>query len=187
MRRLDFHPQRKLRNPARHLRAMARWPQRIAGQLPSTADLANVRYWNFKVQAYSKLIEPPHATPETQRACLAAIFAAAEAVEGAPNRPANCRVACLVTTPFLFQSEVTLFPDEDYFLTFAPVTTTSHTDYDGGWIKASPVDRSILAPILPPAPSGLELLGGTRLVEFDAERGGDPVSHINWVWAYPRR
>jgi hypothetical protein len=37
---------------------------------------------------------------------------------------ANCRVACLVTTPFLFQSEVTLFFDEAYFSGFLPVSET---------------------------------------------------------------
>jgi hypothetical protein len=162
MRDLNLHPQCKLRNPARHLRAMARWPQQIAGQLLSTDKLANQRDWNFKVQAYSKLIEPSHATPDTRRAGLLA-------------------------TSFLVQLEVTLFPDGDYFLTSAPVATASRTDHDGGWIEASPVDRSILAPILPPAPAGLELLGGTHLVEVDAECGGDLVSCINWVWAYPRR
>ncbi|MDP3494000.1 MAG: DUF3916 domain-containing protein, partial [Hyphomonadaceae bacterium] len=140
MRRLDVRPLKKLRNPARHLRALARWPERIVEQLPALEQAAGERFWNFKVPVFSKLVEPPHATAETQRACIAAIFAAAEAIELSDRRPENCRVACLVTTPFLFQSEVTLFFDEDYFRSFLPVSGKSRTEYDGGWVEAEPAD-----------------------------------------------
>ncbi len=185
MRRLDLKPQKKLRNPARHLRQLGRWPERIVSQLPSSADLA--AFWNFKVPVFAKLIEPPHATPETQRACIAALFAAAEAVEHAPNRPANCRVACLITTPFLFESEVTLFADEDYFRSFLPPAEAKHTQLDKGWIEASPAEPSAIAGILPPAPQALVFHGGTLLRELDPEWGDQPVERINWVWAFPRR
>jgi hypothetical protein len=122
MRRLDLHPQKKLRNPGRHLRQLARWPRRIIDQLPDAALLAGSRFWNFKVPVFAKLVEPPHATLEIQRACVAAIFAAAEALERSSRRPPDCRIACLVTTPFVFESEVTLFFDEDYFRSFLPPT-----------------------------------------------------------------
>src|SRR5262245_2745556 len=110
MRRLDLRPSKKLRNPGRHLRALARWPQRIVSHLPTGAHLEEqIRtgrgFWNFKIPVFEKLSDPPHATPATQCACIATLFAAAEAVERAPNRPRNTRIACLVTTPFLFQSE----------------------------------------------------------------------------------
>ncbi|KAA8886684.1 DUF3916 domain-containing protein [Nocardia colli] len=45
--------------------------------------------------------------------CLATLFAAAEAVENSPRRPPHSRVACLVTTPDLFSSEVTIFLSEE--------------------------------------------------------------------------
>ena len=66
MRRLDLYPKKKLRNPARHLRELARWPERIIDQLPDPAQLAGQRYWNFKVPVFAKLVEPPHATQEAQ-------------------------------------------------------------------------------------------------------------------------
>lgn len=186
MRRLDLRPQKKLRNPARHLRSLARWPQRIVEQLPTAEMAAGERFWNFKIPVFSKLVEPPHATPETQSACIAAIFAAADAVERSERRPTDCRVACLVTTPFLFQSEVTLFFDEDYFRSFLPVTAKSRTDYDGGWIEAEPVSPASIETITPPAPAGLEFHGGTLVREFDHGWGRN-VERMNWVWSFPRR
>jgi len=191
MRRLDTHPLRKLRNPARHLRSLLRWPDQIASQLPDAGVLARTqangdRFVNFKVPVYSKLVEPPHATPETQRACIASILAAAEALEASPHRPSQCRIACMVTTPFLFQSEVTLFFDDDYFRTFLPPKDKSRTDYDGGWVEAEPADASIIEPLIPPVPKGLAFHGGTLLREFDEAWGRDS-DRINWVWAYDYR
>ncbi len=185
MRRLDLRPRKKLRNPARHLRSLARWPQQIIEQLPKAETAAAERFWNFKVPVFSKLVEPPHATPQTQRACIAAIFAAADAVERAERRPRDCRVACLVTTPFLFQSEVTLFFDEAYFRSFLPVTVKSRTEYDGGWIEAEPALPAWVEPITPPTPAGLEFHGGTLQREFDQE-WSRTVERVNWLWSFPR-
>jgi hypothetical protein len=187
MRRLDLRPDRKLRNPGRHLRQLACWPERIATQIPSAADLESCRFWNWKVPVYSKLVEGRFATPETQRACIAAIFAAAEAVERSALRPPNSRIACLITTPFLFESEVTLFVDEGYFRSFLPAPGTKRTDFDGGWIEGSPADPEEIAPIRPPEPEGLAFMGGTLLIQHDPEWEVTPVHRCNWVWAFPHR
>jgi uncharacterized protein DUF3916 len=187
MRRLDLRPDRKLRNPGRHLRQLARWPARIVTQIPPAADLEGARFWNWKVPVYSKLVEGRFATPEAQRACIAAIFAAAEAIERSPARPADSRIACLVTTPFLFESEVTLFLDEDYFRSFLPVPGSKRTAFDGGWIEGSLADPEAITNILPLAPAGLECHGGTRLLQHDDEWEATPVERFNWVWAFPRR
>jgi len=186
MRRLDLHPQRKLRNPGRHLRALARWPERIVQQLPTPDQCAGERFWNFKVPVYSKLVDPPQATPETQRACIAAILAAAEAVERSERRLPACRVACLVSTPALFQSEVTLFFDDDYFRTFLPPEAKSRSLYDGGWVEAEPAECGATSAIVPPAPQGLEFFGGTLMRQYETGWPG-PLKQSTWVWAYQFR
>jgi len=186
MRRLDIRPLKKLRNPARHLRVLARWPERIVAQLPDAELMAGERFWNFKAPVHSKAVNPPHATAETRRGCIAAIFAAAEAVERSERRPNGCRVACLVTTPFLFESEVTMFFDEDYFRTFLPVSEAKRIDYPNGWIESEPEDIAVIEGFVPPAPAGLEFYGGTLMREFDSMWGG-AVERVNWVWAFPRR
>ncbi|MFX0580621.1 DUF3916 domain-containing protein [Nocardia nepalensis] len=187
MRRLDLQPKKKLRNPGRHLRQLARWPERIVEQIPDASRLVDQRYWNFKLPVIAKLVEPPYATNAIRTACLAAVFAAAEAVERSARRPENSRVACLVTTPFLFNSEVTIFLSEDYFHGFLPVADVGRTTYQGGWVETSPADASLLDPIRPPEPNGLEFLGGTRFLEFDEDLPDHLFDSINWIWAFPRK
>lgn len=185
MRRLDLHPQRKQRNPGRHLRALARWPEQIVPQLPTSDQCVGERFWNFKVPVYSKLVDPEHSTLETRRACVAVILAAAEAVERSPRRPANCGIACLVSTPSLFQSEVTLF--FDYFQTFLPREEGKRTCFEGGWVEDEPVEAEALGELAMPAPCGLELHGGVLLRQYDPnDWGPKPVEQTTWVWAYER-
>lgn len=187
MRRLDLRPAKKLRNPERHLRQLALWPQRIVEGLPTPDQQVGERFWNFKVPVFSKLVDPPHATLETQRACIRAIFAAAEAIERSERRPAGCRVACLVSTPSLFQSEVTLFFDEDYFGTFLPPEEGSRHVFEGGWVEAEPADESEIRALAPDAPEGLAFRGGVLMRQYDPVWGPEPVEGSTWVWAYPRR
>jgi len=187
MRRLDLHPRRKLRNPGRHLRALARWPERIVEQLPTQAAVDGERFWNFKVPVFSKLVEPPHATPETQRACIAAIFAAAEAVERSVRRPQGCRVACLVSTPSLFNSEVTLFFDDGYFRTFLPEEDPKRHVFEGGWVEAETADEREMSALAPAAPEGLAFFGGLLLRQYDPVWGPEPVEGTTWVWAFDFR
>ncbi|MEV6560991.1 DUF3916 domain-containing protein [Nocardia sp. NPDC051756] len=183
MRRLDLHPAKKLRNPGRHLRRLAQWPEWIVDQIPDT--FAEQRYWNFKIPVFNKLVDSPQTTNAIRKACLATIFAAAEAVEKSPRRPPHSRIACLVNTPDLFNSEVTIFLSEDYFNGFRPVAETQHTDYPGGWIETTPADSTALTPIRPPEPPGLTFLGGTHFLEFDEEWPDLQITRTLWNWTYP--
>lgn len=191
-RRLDLHPDKKLRNPGRHLRQLARWPERIVGELAALGERdpkahLGGRFVNFKVPVFQKLVEPPHATAETQRACMAAILDAARAIEMSDKRPADCRVACLISTPTLFNSEVTIFFDEDYFRTFLPREEGKRNYFDGGWIEDELVEADALGDLRVEAPVGMEFFGGTLLRQYDPSWGPRPVEQVTWVWAYPRR
>lgn len=192
MRRLDLHPSKKLRNPGRHLRRLARWPERIVGELAALeqrdreAHLGG-RFWNFKVPVFQKLVDPPHATVVMQQACIAAVLAAADAVERSALRPADCRVACLVSTPSLFQSEVTLFFDEDYFRTFLPRDEGQRNYFDDGWIEDEPMGAEALGALAVDAPAGMVFFGGTLLRQYDPAWGRKPVEQVTWVWSFPRR
>ncbi|MFB8280911.1 DUF3916 domain-containing protein [Nocardia colli] len=185
MRRLDLNPDKKLRNPGRHLRRLAQWPEWIVDQIPES--FADQRYWNFKIPVFNKLVDSPQTTNAIRKTCLATLFAAAEAVESSPRRPPHSRVACLVTTPDLFSSEVTIFLSEDYFDGFRPVSETHHTDYSGGWVESSPADPASLDPIRPLEPAGLDFLGGTNLLEFDEDLPKHLITRTHWTWTYPHR
>lgn len=191
-RRLDLHPDKKLRNPGRHLRQLARWPERIVGELAALGERdpkahLGRRFVNFKVPVFQKLVEPPHATVEKQRACMAAILDAARAIEMSDKRPVDCRVACLISTPTLFNSEVTIFFDEDYFRTFLPREEGKRNYFDGGWIEDELVEADALGDLRVEAPVGMEFFGGTLLRQYDPSWGPRPVEQVTWVWAYPRR
>ncbi|MEQ1781690.1 MAG: DUF3916 domain-containing protein [Hyphomonadaceae bacterium] len=188
MRRLDLHPDKKLRNAQRHLRRLAQWPEWIVEGLPAPEEYLGRRFLNLKIPVFAKVSDPPHATVETQRACIAAILAAARAIETSPLRPRDCRVACLVGTPSLFQSEVTLFFDEDYFRSFLPPEDDGKRNYfDDGWVEAEPADAEMIREITPDTPQGLEFFGGTLVRQYDPSWGRKPVEQATWVWAYPRR
>ncbi|WP_433624685.1 DUF3916 domain-containing protein [Nocardia sp. CA-120079] len=74
MRRLNVQPKKKLGNPGRHLRRLARWPERIVEQVPDSSLLVEERYWNFKLPVAAKLVDPPYATNAIRKACLATLF-----------------------------------------------------------------------------------------------------------------
>ncbi len=73
MRRPDLHPDRKLRNPARHLRQLARWPSGSCEQLPTAADLQGATEPRSRYSPRWPRSSPP---PEVQHTCIAAMFAA---------------------------------------------------------------------------------------------------------------
>ncbi|MEU7142896.1 DUF3916 domain-containing protein [Nocardia sp. NPDC046473] len=185
MRRLDLQPAKKLRNPGRHLRRLAQWPEWIADQIPKADTLADQRYWNFKIPVFNKLVDSPQTTNAIRKTCLATVFAAAQAVEQSPRRPPRSRVACLVSTPDLFSSEVTIFLSEDYFNGFRPASETQRFTYSGGWVETSPAEPSSLKPIRPPEPAGLDFLGGTHFVEFDEDWPDLRITRTHWTWTYP--
>lgn len=166
---------------------LALWPEQIVGELAEPEAYLGERFVNFKVPVFSKLVEPPHATEETQRACIAAIFAAARAIEESGKRPPDCRVACLISTPSLFNSEVTLFFDEVYFSTFLPQEEGKRHYFDDGWVESEPAEIDVIHEILPPAPEGLAFCGGALMRQYDPGWGPKPVEQFTWVWSYPRR
>lgn len=190
-RRLDVRPAKKLRNPGRRLRALTRWPEWIEEQLPHPRQVEGERFWNIKVPVFAKVVDPPHATEAAQLACVAAIHAAMARLDASPLTPRPCRVACLVETPGLFGSEVTLFFDEAYFATFLPPPAFSRTDYEHGWVTAEPADPELIAAIRPPEPPGLTFHGGTRIEQLDTdwdENGpGRQWTSYTWVWSFGRR
>lgn len=186
-----MRPAKKLRNPDRHLRGLARWRDWIAETLPEAWQVEGERFWNFKVPVFSKVCDPPHATDEMQRSCLASILAAAAALEASERTPRPCRVACLVQTPAMFGSEVTLFYDDDYYSSFLPQTSANSTQYDGGWVSAEPADPAVIAAIRAPEPEGMVFRGGTRIEQFEADwdenGGGRQWTSYTWVWSFERR
>ncbi len=96
------------------------------------------------------------------------------------------RVACLISTPSLFQSEVTLFFDDDYFRTFLPREEGNRTYFEGGWVEDESADVGALGDLAVAPPEGMTFHGGMLLRQYDPAWGSKPVEQTTWVWSFDR-
>jgi hypothetical protein len=124
MRRFDLHPLKKLRNPRRHLRSLRKWGDGFAGFDGTAYKDFTDRFDHWRIPIHAKLIGDKHTTPEIQAEVIQCLVDAAANLHAA--LPPTCRhmpAATLISYPFLFNSEVTLFVDPDYFSRSNPVTS----------------------------------------------------------------
>lgn len=183
MRRLDLHPKRKLKNPARHLRSLKRWQETVhlnfIGDFHPNSD---DRYWNIRLPVYSKLCDPPHTKPEYQRACLEALLVAAQNIRAHVQLDRKYRLAILFATPSMFQSEVTLFFDMNYLESFYPSKKFGTTEDDDYKITSEEPQVDQYTSIGLDVPAEFEFLGGYRLIEIDKDPEGPFCYDYNqWI------
>ncbi len=119
MRQLSIRPDEKLRGVKRRLRALATWASRFEGWFPPRAEWDS-KFSNYKIPVADRLVRPPHTTREIQAACLRQMLRAATHLAAA--RPAElrdtCRIGVLLTLPDMWDSEVTVFFDRNYYRGF---------------------------------------------------------------------
>ncbi|UZE21773.1 DUF3916 domain-containing protein [Pseudomonas sp. B21-056] len=109
---------KKLRGIPRRLRALERWAARFKGNyFPRRYE--DQRYDHWKIPVHVFLVQGPQASIEVQAFCVQQLLEAAAHLSRAADRSQGYyRVACLLTWPWLHQSEVTVFYDRDYYLGF---------------------------------------------------------------------
>jgi hypothetical protein len=144
MRRLDLHPHKKLRNPRRHLRSLHRWVEGFARfDGASYSEFAD-RFDHWRIPIHAKLSDEKHTTPEIQAEIIQCLVDAAANLHAAlPPERQHMPVATLITYPFLFNSEVTLFVDPDYFQSFKPrdiAASSTRSEYFQIDVEPSHVD-----------------------------------------------
>lgn len=121
MRRLSVHrPNAKVRNPARHLRALRAWAESAKGKYPSRKE---DKYVNWKIPVLDRLVDVPTARHEWQAQALESLLIAARHfVEAKPEtEKGSSWVAVLVGFPNMWSSEVTVFFDRDHYKSFLGV------------------------------------------------------------------
>lgn len=117
MRRISIQrPFAKVRGQARHFRALERWAAGFAGQAPRPEPDEN--FWHARIPVLDRLVDPPTASHGMQKRAIAALLQAASHLAAAASDAPYCRAAVLLTLPDLFQSEVTLFFDPEYYQGF---------------------------------------------------------------------
>lgn len=119
MRQLSLRPDQKLRGINRRLRALHTWASGFEGWFPPEAG-RNSRFNNFKIPVLDRLVRPPQTTRAIQATCITELLRAAQRLAAA--KPAHlhktCRIGVLLTLPDMWDSEVTVFYDLDYYRSF---------------------------------------------------------------------
>lgn len=106
-----------LRGLHRRLRSIERWASGFEGNFyPRPEDRRSA---NWKIPVHELLVEGDRARIEAQAFCIQQLLEAATHLSSAADRSQGYyRVACLLTWPWVFESEVTIFYDQDYYLRF---------------------------------------------------------------------
>lgn len=115
--------EKKLRNIPRRKRALARWAARFAGRV--VAPQGDERFCHWKIPVHLHMLQGQQTTPERQTFCIQQLLIAAQhLLTAAPAPPSHryYRVACLIVWPYLHQSELTIFYDQDYYQSFINTT-----------------------------------------------------------------
>jgi len=186
-RRLDLHPQKKLRNPGRHLRSLASWASDPHSWLPESQALEawGGRYWHYKVPIHDKLVSSRDTTPAIRAAVAQCLLDAAGNVSKAVVLSRKCRVACLINPDNLFSSEVTIFFDDEYFDGFCPPIEYGTTRREPFTVSTAPASIDLVSAWGLCVPKELVDFGGYQVWEHeDGEPNATRVSH-SWVFAEP--
>lgn len=187
MRRLDLHPKRKLKNPGRHLRSLRRWADGFAGfDWSAHRSQADQNFLHWRIPIHAKLVSEPHTTPQIQAEVLQCLVDAASHLHDA--LPPECRhmpVATLVQFPHLFNSEVTLFVNPDYFRGFKPETVVvakSHIT-ENYQVDSGPSRTDIVEKFAIKLPAGART-GGYYMREIDHEWPEGELEYERWTMAF---
>jgi hypothetical protein len=110
---------KKLRGIPRRIRALEKWAQGFSGYARPRSEKLE-RYFNWKIPVHSALVQGRPTNVEIQSRCAAVLLEAARFLSEASSGTSNgyYRVACLLTWPWLHQSEVTIFYDKEYYESF---------------------------------------------------------------------
>jgi len=157
------NPNAKVRNPARHVRALRDWAEGLAGTFP--AEHAGLRHFKWKIPVLDRLVRPPTTTAAVQAECAQCLIDAAAHVAAAkPADLAQARVVAIIGMPDMFGSEVCVFFDEAYFQSF--------TDRTGGYQRWTllPQGRSLVEEIGLRLPNGFVVQGFAEAIR-DEETG----------------
>ncbi len=118
MRRRSFNrPKEKLRGIKRRLNALDKWADSFEGYFP--IDQQYEKHWNCKIPVLDRLVNLPTSNKIIQGHCVKAMFRAMFLLNQAkPAKLIDAKVTVLLTYPSLFESELCIFFDEDYFKNF---------------------------------------------------------------------
>ncbi len=169
-RRLDVRPLKKLRNPGRHIRSLQRWAVTADKFLPARRVLEqwSDSYLQLRVPITSKLVTPPHTTPEICRIVARALLDAAATISRSLELERPVRIAVLIEPEHLWSAGVHLFFDEDHFRSFLPPIEHKTGTYGTFTSTTTPPKIDFVADWALTLPPGFADFGGYHLFMTDA-------------------
>lgn len=106
---------KKLKGIPRRLQALEKWALSFEDFIRPQTDNKE-KYFNWKIPVHSALVQGNQTSIEIQSFCVKQLLNAASYLSNASvNSTGYYRVACLLTWPWLDQSEVTIFYDKEYY------------------------------------------------------------------------
>lgn len=156
---------------AAQIREIEAWARDFEGKWPEEAGRP-VSHWHLP--ADQRLVDPPSADRDDQRACAAAMLAVAGHLLAA--RPADCadaQVYAAIFWPEMFMSEAGVFHDADYVRDFDKRNGPYET-----WTPFDPASRSLARELGFAVPEGFDERG------FAIVRTGDENTFTGEIWLY---
>jgi hypothetical protein len=155
----------------RELRHLRRWAAELS--FPTT-PFEGHGYRHWKIPVPRALIEGPHARRPVQAACAQVLIDGAESLIGLrPLELQHVRVVAIVGFPNMFNSEICLFFDPDYFAGFCDRDTDSQR-----WTRKP--DADLVATLGLTIPTGFNIQGYDT-VDRD-ESISPPWAEANQTW-----
>lgn len=110
---------KKLRGIPRRMRALEKWASSFNGVYRPRSNQLE-KYINWKIPVHIFLVQGNQTSLEIQSFCVNQLLKAASHLAAASSDSAGSyyRVACVITWPWLHQSEVTIFYDKEYYESF---------------------------------------------------------------------
>lgn len=109
-------PNEKLRGVKRRIKALEGWPDVFCSWFPSDVDLG---YWNCKIPVLDRLVSRKASSRKIQTRAANALLRAGENIRKArPSKYSYSIVTVIVTYPEMFDSELCVFFDKQYFNKF---------------------------------------------------------------------
>jgi len=109
---------KKLRGIPRRLRALEGWASTLNGYARPRSQHME-RYHSWKIPVHILLVEGHQTNLEIQSRCTNIFLSAAVSLAEAQCQAYGyCRVACILNWPRLHQSEIVIFYDREYYLSF---------------------------------------------------------------------
>ncbi len=163
---LVFEPAPRLRKPEKYLAAMADWAKGFQGWYPEDNEETRHRgHIHWHAPCDRRLMDPPWAKPEHQRAALQTMLDVAASLKAARPRELDWqRIYTVIPWPGAWGSEVGIFTDFDYGRDFEKRNHPVQT-----WTPLDPKKRSLAREIGLKIPKGFVEAGYQERCEEEEE------------------